>query len=211
MRDLVTIGIVGCGYRGSEVAAQVGKRLHERAQIVGVYDTDFERAGSLASYLGPHVRMFTSIEDLIDRARFVVEVASNDALVPLVPLALKAGRAVLVTSVGGLVEHPRLLEEAEASNGRLLIPSGMIAGVDALKACMAEAVSSVALTCRFPRGMLGDAPYVQEHDVEHVGVQLSQKALDVPRHLLGSPRRGLGGDDYGVTRYPLQRPRDVGM
>ncbi len=166
MRDLVTIGIVGCGYRGSEVAAQVGKRLHERAQIVGVYDIDFERAGSLASYLGPHVRMFTSVEDLIGRARLVVEVASNDAVVPLVPLALNAGRDVLITSVGGLLDHPEVFEQAETSYGRLLIPSGTVAGIDALKASMAGAVASVTLTCRLPRGMLGDAPYVREHDVD---------------------------------------------
>lgn len=166
MRDLVTIGIVGCGYRGSEVAAQVGKRLHERARIVGVYDTDFERAGSLASYLGPHVRMFTSVENLIDRARLVVEVASDEAVVPLVPLALKANRDVLITSIGGLLDHPEIFELAETSYGRLLIPSGMVAGVDALKACMAGPVSSVTLTSRFPRGMLGDAPYVREHDVD---------------------------------------------
>jgi aspartate dehydrogenase len=166
MRDLVMIGIVGCGVRGSEVAAQVGKHLHDRAQIVGVYDTDFVRSGSLASYLGTHVRMFTSIEDLIDRARLVVEVASNDAVVPLVPLALKANRDVLITSVAGLLEHPEIFEQAQTSYGRLLIPSGIIAGVDALKSCMAGTVKSVSLTSRFPRGMLGDAPYVREHDVD---------------------------------------------
>ena len=166
MQDLVTIGIVGCGYRGSEIAALIDKRFHARAQIVGVYDVDFERAGSLASYLGPHVRVFATVEDLLDRARLVVEMASDEAVAPLVSKALSMGRDVLVTSVAGLVEHPEILGQAEESYGRLLIPSGVLAGVDALKACREGKISSVVLTSRLPRGLLPDAPYVREHDVD---------------------------------------------
>jgi aspartate dehydrogenase len=166
MRDLVTIGIVGCGYRGSEIASMIDKRFHARARIVGVYDVDFERAGSLASYLGPHVWVFSSFEDLLDRARLVVEMASDEAVAPLVSKALSMGRDVLVTSVAGLLDHPELLEQAQNSYGRLLIPSGTLAGIDALKACREGAITSITLTSRVPRSLLADAPYVREHDVD---------------------------------------------
>ncbi|MBN1918977.1 MAG: DUF108 domain-containing protein [Verrucomicrobia bacterium] len=166
MQDLVTIGIVGCGYRGSEIAATIGKRFQTRAQIVGVYDVDFERAGSLASYLGPHVRVFSTVEDLLDRVRLVVEMAGDEAVAPLVSRALRMGRDVLVTSVAGLLDHPEILEQAEASYGHVLIPSGMLAGVDALKACREGAIKSIVLTSRLPRSVLADAPYVRKHDVD---------------------------------------------
>jgi aspartate dehydrogenase len=166
IQDLVTIGIVGCGYRGSELAALIGSRFRNRAQIVGVYDVDFERAGSLASYLGPHIRVFPSVEDLVDRARLVIEVASDDAVAGLVKTALHAGRDVLITSVGGLVDHLELLEQADDSRGRLLVPSGMLAGVDAVKACREGSVASVLLTSRLPRSMLAESPYVRQHDID---------------------------------------------
>jgi aspartate dehydrogenase len=166
MRDLVMVGIVGCGNLGSELASVIAREFHERAQIAGVYDVDFERAGSLASYLGTLVRMFQSVEDLIERVGLVVEAASKEAVPTLVPKVLEADRDILVTSVGGLAEHPEVIVETVDSAGRLIIPSGVLAGVDALKACGEGTVSSVTLTSRIPPSFLGDAPYVREHDVD---------------------------------------------
>ncbi len=166
MRDLVMVGIVGCGDRGSELASAITKKFHERAQIVGVYDVDFERSGSLASYLGTLVRMFGTVEDLIDRVGLIVETANNETVKTLVPRALGVDRDILVTSVGGLAEHPEIIAQAQESDGKLLIPSGMLAGVDALKACAEGSISSITLTSRVPPRLIGDAPYVKEHDVD---------------------------------------------
>ena len=166
MRDLVMVGIVGCGDLGSELAAVIAREFHERAQIAGVYDVDFERAGSLASYLGTLVRMFQSVDELIERVGLVVEAASKEAVATLVPQVVGTGRDILVTSIGGLAEHPEVIVKTVQSAGKLLIPSGVLAGMDALKACGEGTISSVTLTARMPPGSLGDAPYVREHDVD---------------------------------------------
>src|SRR3989338_3680855 len=71
---------------------------------------------------------------LTRRSDLIMEAASAAAALPVATRALRANRNVLVMSVGGLLGDRTWARIARRSRGRLLIPSGALAGLDGVKA-----------------------------------------------------------------------------
>jgi aspartate dehydrogenase len=79
--------------------------------------------------------------------------------------ALKKNKQVLILSVGGLLARDGLSSIANQTKGRLWIPSGALAGVDALLAANQGKIKKVTLTTRKPvRGFEG-VPFLQQKGI----------------------------------------------
>jgi aspartate dehydrogenase len=88
---------------------------------------------------------------LSGRASLVVEAAGHGALSKLGEPVLKAGKDLLVVSVGALSDealHDRLLAAARTGNSRLLIASGAIGALDAISAARVGGLDEVVHTTR---------------------------------------------------------------
>ena len=143
--------LVGCGALGSAIArgivAMPGARL-------AVMDVDEARARALAQETGAHR------PDLLDHALaecdLVVEAASQEALRDLAPRALGRGLPLVALSVGALADDVFLAEATQlalAHGGRLLVPSGAVAALDAVRAAAEAGLDEVLLvTAKPPAG-----------------------------------------------------------
>jgi aspartate dehydrogenase len=97
----------------------------------------------------------------------IVEAATQAALLEFGPDVLEAGRDLMVLSVGALVE---VLEPwarlAEARGGRILVPSGAIAGLDGIKGAREGAIDSVTMETRKPPRGLAGAPWIEQSGLD---------------------------------------------
>lgn len=95
---------------------------------------------------------------LIRRSDLVIEATSASAAGAIVTDALTAGRRVIAMSVGGLLPLVARLPRLLARGGELHVPTGAIAGLDAIKAARCGRLRRVTLTTRKPPRALQGAP-----------------------------------------------------
>jgi aspartate dehydrogenase len=159
-----SIGIVGCGTIGRAIlhAVQAG-RLD--VPVAGVTSrTESSARAFLAGLREPPPLL--ALDALIERAGLIVEACGGEAVPELARSAFAAGKDLLVISVGALLEHPQLMDEARRTGCRLLLPSGAIAGVDGIKSACAGQVQHVTITTRKPPRGLAGAPYLVERGID---------------------------------------------
>ncbi|HVL87601.1 MAG TPA: aspartate dehydrogenase [Candidatus Thermoplasmatota archaeon] len=146
--------ILGCGAIGAELA-----RAAEAVPGIGriyLFDGHRERAERLAGQL-IRARVVDDVDEALRLVDLVVEAASQEAVVRYGPRILDAGRDLMILSVGALSD-PKFLHEVERlarqRHADVWVPSGAIAGLDALKAVRARA-TRVELTTSKPPEALG--------------------------------------------------------
>jgi aspartate dehydrogenase len=167
---MLRIGIVGCGAIGQEIARAIDDGL-VAVELCAVCDVDRTRAEALAQSLRAGPRVLEQVE-LIREADLVIEATSQAVAPGIIREVLAASRDVLVMSVGGLLKHyDELRGLAERVGRRIYVPSGAIAGLDAVKAAMVGSVSTVVLTTRKPPKGLAGAPYVVENKIDLEGLR----------------------------------------
>jgi len=178
---MVRVGLVGCGTIGSQLARALQRDFSHVARVSALHDVDPDRARRLQQRLAAHPSV-VSLAQLVRRSDLVLEAASVEASPEVVVRALRAHRDVVVMSVGGLLQDTRWRRLAKRSRGRLLIPSGALAGLDGLKAMATGRLTRLSLTTRKPPRALAGAPLVRRRRL-HLG------ALRRPRLLFeGSPK-----------------------
>ena len=144
------LGIVGCGAIGSRIALSTRKELKNQFMVSALYDIDAIRATGLAKKLRARGVVKRSIDELVKGCDIVVECVNTDATADIVEKALRAKKDILVMSVGRLLHKSSLFSLAEKNRASILIPSGAIAGLDAVKAAGLAGTVSVTLTSRKP-------------------------------------------------------------
>ncbi len=133
------VGVVGYGAVGSVIAEGLDGGMGELS-LAGVY----------AASPVPDRHRVDSFGELLDRSDLVVEAASQEAVHAYGPTAVGAGRDLVVVSVGALVD-PSLLAALGSGDGRLLVTTGAIGGIDQLRAAsLLGGLERVSLTTRKP-------------------------------------------------------------
>ncbi len=154
---MISVGIVGMGVIGTQIAKAIANGIPGIA-LAGVSVRTAATAGAFP---------VLSLDELIRRSDLVVEAATQAALLEFGPAVIKAGTHLMVLSVGALVgvldEWARL---AETHGGRIMIPSGAIAGLDGVKVAREGAISSVTMETRKPPRGLAGAPYIEQHRID---------------------------------------------
>lgn len=163
MRTL-RFGIVGCGAIGSEIAKAIDQGVIP-GKLVAICDLDEKKARNLTLRLKSKPRL-VNIEQLIKIVDFVIESAHPEVVREICEKIFPTGKSLLVMSVGGLLEKPEILDEARKRGINLYVPSGAVAGIDALKAANTGEVSSVTLTTSKPPKGLAGAPYLAKKGID---------------------------------------------
>jgi aspartate dehydrogenase len=138
--DGYRVGIIGYGALGREVVGAF-ERLGESGRIAAV----LVREGRTPPSAEPVTWVADADAMIAARPSVVVECAGHEAVLEYGPAILEAGIDLVVSSVGCLAEpaNARRLHAAEHAGGRVLIPSGAIAGLDGLLAARLAGLASV--------------------------------------------------------------------
>lgn len=165
---VLKVGIVGCGAMGSEIARACRKRLRRAVALAGLCDIDEAKAKKLAGSL-KHVRVM-KLDELVKHSGLVVEAAGGSISAGILARCIAARKDCLIMSVGGLLGKEPLLRKAEGAGVRVYIPSGALAGIDALKAAAVGRIDTVTLTTRKPPKGLEGAPYLAKKGMSLAGI-----------------------------------------
>jgi len=154
---MIEVGIVGMGVIGTQIAKAIDNGIPGVA-LSGVCVRSPATAGGRPVY---------PLAELIGRSGLIVEAATQAALREWGPDVLRAGRDLMVLSVGALVDRLDEWAALAAERGcRILVPSGAIAGLDGMKGAREGAIASVTMETRKPPRGLAGAPYVVERAID---------------------------------------------
>ncbi|MDE1920731.1 MAG: DUF108 domain-containing protein [Candidatus Omnitrophica bacterium] len=162
MKSKIRVGILGCGAIGSRIAKSIKAQCDDRALLTALFDINPAKSENLQKHLSPKNVVKKSYAELLGSCDLVVEAVNAPDTRQLVRQALLAKKDVLVMSVGKFIEGGSIFELAQKQGVRVLIPSGAIAGVDALKAVSQQRIDRITLTTRKPIYGFADNAFVQQ-------------------------------------------------
>ena len=156
------VGLVGCGAMGAFLAQAIQREFSREAHLSGICDHHQENLKALSRRVRPPCREMT-LEEILKESDLILEAASQDAACEILTHRASSRKTILVMSVGGILKalekNSRVLE---AFTGKILVPSGAIAGIDGLLAAREAGLISVTLKTRKPPAGLQGAPYFKE-------------------------------------------------
>jgi len=205
------IGIIGCGSIGAEIAKSIEKRLFEKARLVGISDTDITKAARLARALHSRPEVL-SIPKLIRRSDLIVEAASARVSAKVARDCIRAGKDVMIMSVGGLLKEPKIFLLAERKSVRVYIPSGALCGIDAVKAARVAGIDEATLTTSKPPLAYAGSPYVIKNKIDLLSIRKkrtlfvgsAQEAVDLfPQNINVAATLALAGLGAKRTRVRI--------
>ncbi len=163
----VRIGIVGCGAIGSRIAKSISKELKQDCVLSGLYDIDFTKSQELARQVKRATLVKNSLRDLIHSCDFIIEAVKSDETRSIIRQALLAKKNILAMSVGKLLNSEDLFKLALKNHCTILLPSGAICGLDAVKAAGLASISSITLTTRKP-----PSGFARSSHIRRLGIDL---------------------------------------
>ncbi|HEU5171897.1 MAG TPA: aspartate dehydrogenase [Nitrososphaeraceae archaeon] len=164
------ISIIGCGAIGSEVALSVDRMMIGNVIISSFLDIKLENAEILKSKLSNNNPIvFNNFSDYIKSdtlkdVDLVVEAASQSALISYLNPIILLKKDILVMSVGAFANpdfFSEVIKNVEKNDINLYVPSGAIAGIDAIKS-VRNSISYVTLTTTKNPDSLKDSPFFKK-------------------------------------------------
>ena len=190
-RPSLEIGIAGLGAIGLEVARRILAGIPGlRLAAVAVRDPEKARRG--LPQIGDTVAALP-LEELARRCEVVVEALPPGLFRAVAEPAVAAGRIFMPLSVGQLLNHWDLVGRARESGARILVPTGALIGLDAVRAAAEGEIRSVRMVTRKPPQGLDGAPYLRERGISLAGLAEPLKVFE------GSAREGARGFPANVN------------
>jgi aspartate dehydrogenase len=185
------VGIAGFGTIGSAVGRRLKAGL-EGMRLAGVTSGRPEKARERLADIGSDAPVLSPVE-LAQTCHIIVECAPTEAFLSIAEPAMDAGRQVVTVSAAALIEHMEIVERARAKGGRIIIATGALLGLDAVRAAAQGEIYSVTMITRKPPRSLKGAPHL-----DRIGVDVM--ALETPALLFdGSAREGARGFPANVN------------
>jgi aspartate dehydrogenase len=158
-----TVAIGGLGAIGL-VVAEALDRDPGGARLVAVCAADRERARSKISAFQTQPAVVEAGE--LAQADIVVEAAPAAAFDEIVVPAIEKGRTIVIVSVAALLPRMHLVDQARRTGARLVVASGALAGLDAIRAAAEGAIENASLETRKSPASLAGAPFLQRQGID---------------------------------------------
>jgi aspartate dehydrogenase len=157
-RLVCKVGIAGLGVIGARVAKQLTAGI-EGMTLSAVVSGDSEKARRTLAAMGAAAPVVSAAE-LARDCDVIVECAPTAAFLGIVEPALDAGRTIITVSAAALIEHMEVIDRARATGGRVIIATGALLGLDAVRAAALGEIRSVTMITRKPPKSLRGAPHL---------------------------------------------------
>ena len=186
------VGIGGLGTVGFEVARRIDSGEIDGLALAAVSARDHARARERMRDFRSPVDVVAARE-LAERADIVVESAPAAVFREIAEPAVRAGKVLVAISAGALLDHADLVETARATGAQIVVPSGAVMGLDAVRGAAESGIESVTMITRKPPGGLAGAPYLVDHGIDVDGLDAPLKVFD------GSAREAARGFPANVN------------
>jgi aspartate dehydrogenase len=164
------VGLIGCGTIGSELALAIDRGKVKKAALLLIYDKVESVAIELKSKLeNSNTKTFSNFSQFVSspafaKADIIVEAASQDAVKKFAKTIIQSGKDLIIMSIGALTESDllyELLDIASKKEVHIYVPSGAIAGIDAIRSIRHLLKSVTISTTKTPKALAG-APFFEK-------------------------------------------------
>ena len=178
MAKPLKVGIGGLGAIGKALARRLDEGVDGLSlAAVAVRRPEIPRPDLEKLSLQPDM---VSLGDLAAACDVVVECAPSGVFDEIVTPAIAAGRIFVPASVGALLDRPQLIDAAREAGARIIVPTGALLGLDAVRAAAEGKIDSVRMVTRKPPGGLKGAPFLDGKDIDLDGLTAPLKLYEGP-------------------------------
>ena len=163
MAKELTVGIAGLGAIGLHLARALDAGV-PGLRLAAVSAKDRKKAE--ANIAGFKVKpLILPLADLA-ACDIVVEAAPAAVFEEVASAAIEAGKIFIPSSVGALLPRMHLVARAKETGARIVVPTGALLGLDAVRAAAEGNVESVTIQTRKPPRGLAGAPYLAQAGID---------------------------------------------
>ena len=160
---ILSVAIGGLGAIGFPVAQRLAQGM-PGFMLAAVAARDAARAEARLAAAGIAAPL-VPLAELAERADVVIECLPAARFRAIAEPAIARGRIFMPLSAGALLEHIDLVERARAGSARIVVPTGALLGLDAVRAAAEGQIRSITMTTRKPPRGLAGAPYLAERGI----------------------------------------------
>jgi len=190
-RQTLKVGLAGLGAVGLEVARRLEAGIPGLV-LTAVAVRDQDKARRNLPGAGDRIPLVAA-EALAQSCDVVVEGLPPTAFRGVASSVVEAGKIFMPLSVGQLLENWDLVARAKETGARILVPTGALLGLDAVRAVAEGTIHSVTMVTRKPPGGLEGAPYLVERGISVKDLKEPLKIFD------GTAREGARGFPANVN------------
>jgi aspartate dehydrogenase len=187
----VKVGIAGLGTIGFKVAKALDDGI-EGLELAAVTSGDTAKAEGRLATLKTPVPVVDAAA-LAESCDVIVECVPKAVFMEIAEPALKAGRTFITVSGAGILANPQVEQMARDHGAQIILATGALLGLDAVRAAAEGHVNEVRMITRKPPNALKGAPYLVQNDI-------SVDNLNGPRKVFeGTAREGAMGFPANVN------------
>jgi aspartate dehydrogenase len=186
----LSVGIAGLGTIGTDVARALLANAIPEMHLEAVATRN---PASVAERLNGASIDAVDFATLAKRCDVIMECLPRSLFRAVAEPAIEAGRIFVPLSVSALLEEGDLIERARVTGARILVPTGALLGLDAVRAAAEGEITSVTMITRKPPNGLTGAPYLIEHNISVDGLTEAKQVF------AGSARDGARGFPANVN------------
>lgn len=160
----LTVAIGSLGTIGLKVARTLDDGI-AGLSLTAVSANDKERAAQKVTAFNS-IPEVVSPEALADEADIIVECAPAAIFRDIAEPVIAAGKTLMPLSVGALLSHWDLVDLAKQTGARILVPSGALLGLDAVRAASEGNFDKVSMVTRKPPAGLAGAPHLIDNNID---------------------------------------------
>ena len=186
------VGIGGLGATGLKIARVLDVGGIPGMELAAISAADFEKAKRNMTDFKCQVPI-VKLSELPEYADVIVECAPSAVFRDVAVPALEAGKIFIPISVGGLLIHDDLKKLVEKNNARIIVPTGALIALDAVRAAAEGTIYSVTMIIRKPPAGLEGAPFIIENEIDLSAIKKPIMVFE------GSAREGAKGFPANVN------------
>ncbi len=186
------VGVAGLGAVGLEVARRLIDGDVPGLTLAAIAVRDADKARRALPQIGDMIALRTAAA-LADDCDIVVECLPPALFREVAIAAIDKGRIFMPLSVAQLLDNGDLIERAKEKGARIIVPTGALLGLDAVRAAAEGVIHSVKMVTRKPPDGLEGAPHLTRNNISVAGLTEPKKVFD------GSAREGARGFPTNVN------------
>jgi aspartate dehydrogenase len=190
-KEPLKVGLAGLGAVGLEVARRIEAGI-PGLTLAAVAVRDKEKAKRNLPQVGDRIPVMAA-EVLAESCDLVVECLPPELFRAIASSVIERGKLFMPLSVGQLLENWDFVARAKETGARILVPTGALIGLDAVRAAGEGTIHSVTMVTRKPPNGLEGAPYLVERGISLKGINTARKVFD------GTARDGARGFPANVN------------
>ena len=143
------LGIIGCGAIGTDVANEADKM--KEIEKIYLHDIKKDASNKLIKYLKK--AEIRPVKDFLEDVDIVFEAASQGAVDEYAEEVIKAGKDLVIMSVGKLLDNEfmkNIEKIAKEKKCRIYLPSGAVCGIDGVLSASIDTIDEVTLVTTKP-------------------------------------------------------------